>query len=421
MSKGLKPSPLTLPVMRQWGLVGGVGALAVILFLVAPSIHQVESSPPVAIDPNSSDLFRANDAQWSTLKTGVVQQMVFFSTEQTDGKIATDDDITTPVFSQYSGRVVRVFAKAGDVVAMGAALLEVEASEFVQGQNDLVIAKAKVISTEAQLRMSTATEKRQHELFDAKGTSYREWQQSQADLAEVSGELRSAEIALVAARGRLKILGKSDAEIGRLEASAGPQQTNPVATVHAPISGTIIQRQVGVGQYINSAAGAGTPIFSIGDLSKVWLVAKVREADAPAIKIGQPVEVRVLAFPGKVFHAQVTYVSPGIDPDTRRLTVRAEISNPDGLLRPEMFASFRITTGDEALSAAIPEDAVIFEGEKAHVWFSSGGEKAHMLQLREVTLGRRNGGFIEITGGLQPGDTIITGGALFIDRAAKND
>src|SRR4029077_18456442 len=100
------------------------------------------------------------------------------------------------------------------------------------------------------------------------------------------------------------------------------------------------------GQYIQ--AGASTPVYSIGDLSTVWLIANVREADAPLMRRGVPVEVHVLALPGNVFRAKLAYVAPSVDPNTRRLQVRAEVENPDEVLKPEMFASFSIITSKES-------------------------------------------------------------------------
>ena len=117
----------------------------------------------------------------------------------------------------------------------------------------------------------------------------------------------------------------------------------------APIGGTIIQRKVGLGQYIN--AGANDPVFTVGNLSTVWLIANVRELDAPKMKVGASVEVTVLAFPGQVFNARLAYVAPALDPNTRRLPVRAEIQNTGRELLPEMFASFRIVSGDEPADA----------------------------------------------------------------------
>ena len=136
----------------------------------------------------------------------------------------------------------------------------------------------------------------------------------------------------------------------------------------APIGGTIIQRKVGLGQYIN--VGATDPVFTVGNLSTVWLIANVRESDAPKMKVGAAVEVTVLAFPGRVFNAKLAYVAPALDPNTRRLPVRAEIQNTGRELLPEMFASFRIVSGDDRLMPAVPVDAIVYEGAKARVWIA---------------------------------------------------
>ncbi len=205
----------------------------------------------------------------------------------TEGNIAIDDDLTTPVFSPYSGRVIRLIAKLGDHVARGQPLMAVAASEFVQGQNDLVTAAASLKTTRAQLKLAETAEQRQHALYLAKGGALKDWQQSQADLATAQNSLRAQEIALAAVRNRLRILGKSDREIDAIENGA-PLDMEPVAYIVAPISGTVTQRQVGLGQNILSVqSGASTPVYTIGDLSTVWLVANVREADAPLIRIGQ--------------------------------------------------------------------------------------------------------------------------------------
>jgi cobalt-zinc-cadmium efflux system membrane fusion protein len=110
---------------------------------------------------------------------------------------------------------------------------------------------------------------------------------------------------------------------------------NAETIVTAPISGTVVQRQVGLGQNIISASsGAQNPVYMIGDMSKVWLIANVREGDAPQLHIGDPAEVTVMAWPKKIFHARLTYVASAIDPNTHRLPVRAEVENPQGELKP---------------------------------------------------------------------------------------
>lgn len=362
--------------------------------------------------------FRPTDAQWEGLKIESVQLRSFQTERTTEGKIANDDDATTPVFSPYSGRVTKLFTKAGDEVAQGTSLFAVDASEFVQAQNDLISAVCTLNTARAQLDLAQTNEKRQHTLYDAKGGALKDWQQSKVDLATAEGNFRSAEIALGAVRNRLRILGKSDAEISAIENAPDRLTMNPETIVYAPIGGTVTQRQVGLGQYINSAAnGASTPVFSIGDMSKVWLLANVHEADAPSMRVGEPVEVRVLAFPGRVFKAKLTYVAAAIDPGTHRLPVRAEVENPDGTLKPEMFATFSIITGSAVNAPAVPEAAVVYEGQTARVWVAG---KDKTVGLRQIRPGRVQDGMVEVLAGLNPGESVVTSGSLFIDRAAQS-
>ncbi|MBV9490017.1 MAG: efflux RND transporter periplasmic adaptor subunit, partial [Verrucomicrobia bacterium] len=132
----------------------------------------------------------------------------------------------------------------------------------------------------------------------------------------------------------------------------------------------------------------------------------------------EPVEVHVLAFPGRVFKARLTYVAPAIDPNTHRLPVRAEVENPDGALKPEMFATFSIITGNAVNAPAVPEEAVVYEGQMARVWVAG---KDKTLGLRQIQTGRTQDGVIEVLAGLEPGESVVTSGSLFIDRAAKGD
>ncbi|HUC66276.1 MAG TPA: efflux RND transporter periplasmic adaptor subunit [Stellaceae bacterium] len=421
----MEPSPLRSEarVLSRRAQIAGLvvlAALAGVALLLVPLLRselgareEVKAEQP-ALAPGH---FRPTEAQWATLKFGAVQRLTFRPERITDGKIAIDDDRTTPVFSPYSGRVTRLFAKAGDRVDKGAPLLALEASEFVQGQNDLIAAVAALNTARSQLKLAVINERRQHELFDAKAGALKDWQQAQTDLESAKNTARSAEIALAAVRNRLHILGKSDREIDDLETA---KKMDPQAIVAAPIGGTVIQRQVGLGQYINStAAGASTPVFSIGDLSVVWLVANVRETDAPLMHVGAPVDVRVLAYPGRVFKAKLTYVAPAIDANTHRLPVRAEVENADGALKPEMFASFSIMTGDAVAAPAVPQESVIYEGDVAHVWVAHDDKS---LSLRQIHTGRTDAdGMVEVLAGLQPGEKVVTSGSLFIDRAAQGD
>jgi cobalt-zinc-cadmium efflux system membrane fusion protein len=351
---------------------------------------------PATEAPTPPGTFRPSAQQLKTLTVEAVGLHGFVSEELTEGKIAVNGDRATPVFSPYSGRVTRVIAGLGDTVKAGAPLATVEASEFVQAQNDLATAVA-------QVKLARINETRKHALYDAKGGSLQDWQQAQA-------ELTAAETARNSVRSRLKILGKSAAEIDALEASSS---MGSAATIAAPIAGVVVDRQVGPGQYLQ--AGSGTPVFTIADPSSVWLLANVREADAGLVRLGQAVEVRVLAYPTRAFKARVTYVAALVDPVTHRLPVHAEIENRDAALKPEMFANFRILTSDATNSPAVPESAVVYEGELAHVWVLSGDG---LIAYRSIRTGRNNDGLVEVLDGLKPGERIVTKGGLFIDQAA---
>ena len=405
--------PVALPKRVQWTIVGGAGLSAALLLIVLPALTGLESSksetPPAAAEAPGT--FRPTKDQLAGLKTVTVAAQVFRTEQVTDGKIAIDDDKTTPVFSPFSGRVTRLIAKPGEVVKEGQPLFAIEASEFVQGQNDLIAAAAAVSNSKAQLTLTTASEKRQHALFDAQAAARKDWEQSQADLTAAESNLRSAEIALAAVRNRLRILGKTDKEIDALQAAG---KVSAESIVPSPIAGTVIARKVGLGQYIQT--GSSDPVYQIGDLSTVWLIANVREADAPLVKVGDAVSVHVLAYPGRTFKARLSWVAPSVDAETRRIPVRAEVENEGGALKPEMFATFAIRTGDDVTAAAVPQAAVVYEGDKAHVWLL---RDDGLIALREIEAGPVQDGMVEAASGLTAGDKVVTAGALFIDRAAE--
>ena len=415
-SETFRPSgrPLALSQRRQLTLLGALGAVALLVVLAPAAIGRLSAHAPAPPTPAPAGVFHTTPEQWRGFDVRPVSPMSFQDEQDTDGKIATDDDRTTPVFSPYSGRVTRVFVQAGTLVKKGQPLFAVQASEFVQAQNDLGAAQATQQSAAAQVKAAEADEARLGELYKVDGASLKELQQSQAGLAAAQAGLRTAEVASSAVQNRLRIYGQSDRQIRALSAGASAHRIQPEAVVTAPVDGTVVSRQVEPGQFL--VAGSSTPAFQVSDLSRVWLVANVREADIGKVRLGDAMNVRVLAWPGHVFQARISYIAPAVDPVTRRLAVRAELANPDGLLKPEMFADFGIDTGPASTSLAVPEDAVIYEGKSAHVWLAKPGNS---LVLQPVRLGANSRGLVAVLDGLRPGDRIATSGALFIDRAVR--
>lgn len=368
------------------------------------------TSTEVSSQKRSARLFYPSPAQWATLTVEPVERRDFRSEFSTEGKIAVNEDLATPIFSPYSGRVIKLMAKAGDTVEKGQPMFVVEATDTVQALSDFIAAITAMNKARSALNLAQITEKRNNDLYAGKAVPLKDYQAAQAGLVAAQNDMRSAETALEAARNRLRILGRTDDEIGKFENSG---LISPDTPVYAPIGGTVVQRKVGPGQYVNT--GSSDPVFVIGDLSTVWLTAFVRETEAPRVQIGQPLSFTVLAFPDRAFDAKIDYVAAVLDPNSRRLLVRAKVDNRQGLFKPEMFANVTIFIDQGAAAAAIPRDAVIYEGDAARVWVV---REDKGIELRQVKLGLTSGNMIQVTTGLSPGDQVITKGSLFIDRAA---
>jgi cobalt-zinc-cadmium efflux system membrane fusion protein len=360
-----------------------------------------------------SGVFYPTAEQWATLTVEPVQQRVFQPERVTEGKIAVDEDRSTPIFSPYAGRVLKLFVKPGDTVAVGQPLFTVQAADMVQAQNDFISAATALNKARSALNLAQIIDKRQRLLYEGKAVPLKEVQNARAALDAAENDVRSSEVALEATRNRLRILGKTDQEITDFQEKG---TIDPATLITAPIAGTIVQRKVGPGQYVGS--GSTDPVFIIGDLSTVWVVAFIRETEAPIVHVGQQIYFTVLAYPDRSFPANISYVAAAFDPTIRRLLVRATVNNDAGLFKPEMFASVKILTGEGDNAVAVPLDAIIYEGEAARVWVVRDKDNDKAIELRRIKVGLTNGSMVEVLKGLAPGDSVVTKGSLFIDRVA---
>lgn len=412
------PTPTSFVVPGRAVFIGAVTLALAGLGAFAFSSTSSGTLPETAVADAvlAADTFRPTSRQWESLRVAAVEALPFRTELHTEGMVSVNGNTTANVFSPFSGRVSNLPAKVGDTVRRGDPLMTVEASEFVQGYNDLITALNEVNAARAQLALAKKTESRERELHQARAGALKEWLRSQTELAVAQAGLRTAETALNAARNRLFILGKTEKEIAALErATKAPMKAE--AIVGAPIAGTVVERKVGFGQFLQSATdGAAEPAFSIADLSTVWLVGYVRETDVAAVRVGQPVQARVLSYPDRVFEARVTWVSPTVDPATYRVPVRAEIENLDGALKPMMFANFTIQTGDAVVAPAVPKSAVIHEGSATRLYVA---HEDGTVQTRAVELGRAMSDMVEVTAGVAAGERVVVGGALFVDRATQ--
>src|ERR1700710_2174125 len=239
-------------------------------------------------------------AELASLTIQPVTERAFRAEHVTEGKIAVDEDRSTPVFSPYAGRVIKLLARPGDSVTQGQPLFIIEAADTVQAQNDFVAASGGLNKAKSALDLAQLQDKRAKDLFEGKAVPLKDYQQAEATLIQAQNDLRSTQTALEAARNKLRILGLTDEAITAFQDKGS---INPETTIFSPITGTVVQRKIGPGQYVN--AGASDPVFVIGDLSSVWLTAFVRETDASSVAVGQEITFNVLALPGKPQTARI--------------------------------------------------------------------------------------------------------------------
>ena len=358
-----------------------------------------------------SGRYTPTPAEWASLTIEPVTEHDFRAEHVTEGKIAVNEDRSTPVFSPYTGRVVRLLAKPGDSVTQGQPLFVIEAADTVQAQNDFITALTGVNKAKSALDLAQLQDTRAKDLFEGKAVPLKDYQQSQATLVQAQNDMRSSQTALEAARNKLAILGLSPEAIAAFQEKG---HLDPSTTVYSPIAGTVVQRKIGPGQFISS--GASDPVFVIGDLSTVWLTAFVRETDAAMVSVGQEISFNVLALPGRPLKAHIDYVSAAIDPSTRRLLARATVDNKAGLLKPEMFANVTIYSAGDHPAVGVPKQALIYEGDQVRVWVA---HEDKSIELRQIKTGLINSDLVEVQGNLKPGEQIVTKGSLFIDRAAS--
>ena len=427
-----EPVPLAVQVVQPagalhvwralgWVIVGALLAVGIMMALPmrqtmvasiqgeAQSVSDIQSPGPAASNADLSTV-RINTPQMQHIALATVTMQGFREEKIATGKIAFNEEFMTPVFSPYAGRVTRVIAKPGDVVTPTSPLLELYTPDLIQAQSDFIgNATATLTKAKNALSLARRNEERQHQLYLEKAAALKDWQQAQADVTNAESDVQAAEAALLAARDKLRAFGKSAAEITRIEHG----HTERIVTVTSPLAGTITARKVGPGQFIRQ--DNTDPLFVIADLSQMWMLANVYESDVPSIKVGQPVEVQVMAYPEEVFKATITYIGAAVDPATHRVDVRAVVDNPAQKLKPEMFATFRIITHAEVQYLAVPLSAVVRDGDKTSVWVA---QSEPQFVRREVKLGLEQNGYVQILSGLQAGEQVAAEGGLLLGSVA---
>ena len=232
---------------------------------------------------------------------------------------------------------------------------------------------------------------------------------SEREKEQATSDQQTAEGALKAARDAVRVFGKTDAEIDQIIAS---RKIDPALVVRSPISGQITSQERAAGAI--GAAGKLPAPYSVADVSIKWMLANVMESDIPLFHLGQPVQVRVMSYPDRVFSGRVSKIYETVDPNTHRVTIRSEIADPNNELHPGMLANFVIRVHDPVESIAIPTNGVVREADGTMTaWVTT--DRRRFVQ-RILKIGLRKDDQVQILEGLQRGELAVTDGAVFLSN-----
>jgi len=303
---------------------------------------------------------------------------------------------TAQITALVRGRVIDVYADYGEQVKAGQTLA-------LLYSGDLGMAQSAYLSSGAKLYVATKAFERAKVLLKEKVIGLAELQRRQGQMLSMQAERREAQ-------NRLLLLGMTDEQIRELDRDHTIRSHVPIT---APFDSRVIQRNITKGEVVEVTH----KLFTVADLSEVWVLANVPEKDIPFIRSsertdgGQMVEVRLNAYPDEVFHGRVTYVGDVLDVATRTMNLRVEIPNPDRKLKPEMYATVRVYSPLERDVLTVPETAVQRDRQKQFVFVQ---RDAETFEARDIKLGVSNGERVTVLDGLSQGEQIVTNGGFIL-------
>ncbi len=348
-------------------------------------------------DPDSVDL---TDAQLTAVKVEPVEAREFPVDKEAVGSIDFNEDLAVQVFTPYPGRIIGLFAEIGDDVKKGQKLFIIDSPDLLQAESTLIAAAG-------VLDFTTRNLARNRDLYATRAVSQHDLEQAVSDQQTAEGNLR-------AARDAVRLFGKSDADIDRI---VKQRMADPTLVVPSPIDGRITARNAAPGLYVQPANPPAP--FTVANIDTMWMLANVAETDSPAFRVGQQVQVRIGAFPGRVFDGTVTTIGSTVDPNTRRVLVRSIIKDPQHELRAGMFANFTISVGAPVRSPAIPGAGVVREGDGTMtVWVTADRRR---FTRRTVKIGQERDGYRQIVEGVKVGELVATDGALFLSNTLATE
>jgi cobalt-zinc-cadmium efflux system membrane fusion protein len=370
------------------GLVVVVGATAGVL-----GCHKSQAQVAETVQPPKGEVWltqqQVKDAK---IEVQPLAEHEVDDTILTSGTVSLEDVRTGHVLSPVTGRVVRILAGLGQHVKKGEGLAVIESPDIGNTVSDVHKAEADMTAAEHDV-------KRKKALYEAKAGPL-------ADLEAANDTYRKAKAELERARAKEVLLHAGNADT-----------VTQTFTLPSPVDGEVLLRNINPGVEVQGqySGGASQELYTIGEVDKVWVLGDLYEMDMARVHVGSPGSVTVVAYPGKEFTGTVDWVSGSLDPSTRTAKVRCTFDNPDKLLRPQMYATVRVSV-DRERTLAIPRNALLRLGEEKVV-FVGAGESDGRVRFQRVPVDVDEGEsspWLVVKKGLTPGQKVVVNGAILL-------
>lgn len=365
---------------------------AVVFLLMGCDAKKEEAATPEKVtDPNIVEISEQLAKQ---IKLHTVGNIEMRGTLRVPGSIQVDEQRVARIGASVTGRIKDIEATLGQNVKNGQVLATLNSTELAQ--NQLVYIKAA-----QQISLQTKAVERAKLLQEADVIGAAELQRREAELSAAQAELN-------AARDQLLVLGMSSSAIDKLTQTG---QIRSYSNVVSRISGTVISRKVNLGQVVQPAE----ELFTIADLSHVWVVAEVPEQQVDLIKVGEEVVVEIPALNNKQYKAKLIFEGDVVNPETRTVTVRSDLANADREIKPDMLVSMLIQSHPEP-KLAVPLQSIVRENDITYIYVQLAPNK---FRLREVELGPEHEGMVTILDGVSEDEIVVADGAFHVNNERK--
>ena len=379
--------------------VGGVAGIAVAVIAVLAVLESgcsrgeaTNTKAAPSANSTANPTVDLSASQLNSIKIETMGSYQFPVEKEAVGTISFADDLSVDVFPAYQGTIIKAFVELGAKVQKDQPLYTIKSPDLIQAESNLIGAAATFDLTNKELAR----------VEGLAGVSQREKEQAISDQQTADGALRAAKDAVL-------VFGKTQAEVDQMIVS---RKIDPALVVRSPIAGKVTAFNAPAGLLVQP--GSPPAPYSVANVSVKWMLANVPESENAFFQLGQPVTVKVMAFPDRTFKGKVSKIYETVDPNTHRVTIRSEITDPKDELRPGMLANFIIRVRGPVEATAIPANGVVREPDGTMAaWVTADRRR---FTERFIKTGLRTDGQVQILDGLQCGELVVSDGAVFLSN-----